>query len=114
MIVEQRSYTAHPGKVPEFLALVETEGLPIQRRHLGEPLGYFQAETGELNRVVHLWGYDSTEDRDSRRASLAADADWNAFVPKVLSLLVRMESVILRPAPFSAIGGRNMTEGATR
>lgn len=110
MIVEQRTYTAHPGQVPAFLKLVETEGLPIQRRHLGAPLGYFQAESGELNRVVHLWLYESAADRDSRRAALATDPDWVSFVPKVLPLLVRMESVILHPTPFSAIGNKRMTE----
>ncbi|MBM3555964.1 MAG: NIPSNAP family protein, partial [Alphaproteobacteria bacterium] len=30
MIVDERTYTLHPGKVPEFLKLHETEGLPIQ------------------------------------------------------------------------------------
>jgi len=74
-------------------------------------LGYFQSESGELNRIVHLWGFDSAADRETRRAALAADPDWIAFVPKVLPLLVRMESVILRPAPFSAIGGQPMTTG---
>jgi hypothetical protein len=114
MIVEQRSYTALPGQVPAFLALVEAEGLPIQHRHLGVPLGYFQSESGELNRIVHLWGYASAADRDNRRAALAADPDWTAFVPKVLPLLVRMESIILRPTRFSAIGGQSSTEGDTR
>jgi hypothetical protein len=111
MIVEHRSYTALPGKVPDVLALVGSEGLPIQRRYLGDPLGYFQSESGELNRIVHLWGFASAADREARRAALAVDADWMAFVPKVLPLLVRMESVILRPAPFSAIGGDPTTTG---
>lgn len=113
MIVEQRSYTALPGKVPEVLRLVGDEALPIQRPHLGEPLGYFYSESGELNRIVHLWGFASAADRENRRAALAADPAWIAFVPKVLPLLIRMESVILLPAAFSAIGGSRALQGET-
>lgn len=105
MIVEQRTYTTLPGNVPIFLELVEKEGLPIQRPHLGEPLGYFTSESGVLNQIVHLWGFADAGDRQRRRASLAVDAAWIAFVPKVLPLLNSMESRLLVPTAFSVIGG---------
>ena len=35
---------------------------------LGPPLGwYISMDIGELNQVVHLWGYESLADRASRR-----------------------------------------------
>lgn len=40
---------------------------------LGRLLGYFITEIGELNAVVHLWGYDSFEERARRRAALAGE-----------------------------------------
>lgn len=106
MIVEQRRYTLRPGAAPEFLALVRDEGLAIQVPHLGAPLGYFTSESGILNQVVHLWGFASAADREDRRRALAADADWQAFAPRVLPLIERMESQILVSTQFSAIGGQ--------
>ena len=37
MILEQRTYTLHPGKVQEFLGIVEEYGLPVHMD--GEPSG---------------------------------------------------------------------------
>jgi hypothetical protein len=105
MIVEQRRYTLRPGATPEFVALVRDEGLAIQTPHLGAPLGYFISKSGILNQIVHLWGFDSLGDREQKRRSLAADPAWKAFAPKVLPLIERMESQILIPTDFSAIGG---------
>jgi len=106
MIVEQRCYTLHPGRTGAFLALVRDEGLAIQKPHLGAPLGYFTSDSGVLNQVIHLWGFDSADARERCRAALAADPAWQDFVPRVLPLVDRMESRILVPTAFSAIGGQ--------
>ena len=71
MIVEERIYTIQPERMKEYLALYESEGFPIQKKVL-RMLGYFQTEIGVLNQVVHLWVYDSMEDR-SRKARRIAD-----------------------------------------
>ena len=42
---------------------------------LGNQIGFFYTEFGELNKVVHLYGYDSYEDRDKRRAILAKNKE---------------------------------------
>lgn len=100
MLVEQRTYTTHPGRWREYLALFEAEGLAIQRRTLGRMVGYYTSEIGELNQIVHLWAYRSLDERAERRARLLADPGFAAYVHKMLPLLVRQESRILRPAPF--------------
>ena len=105
MIVEERTYTLHPGKVPEYLALYEREGLALQRAALGTLVGYFSTEVGTLNQVVHLWAYQDLEDRSRRRAELLADPDWQAYFARIAPLLQRMESRLLVPAPFSPLGG---------
>jgi hypothetical protein len=105
MIVEERTYTLHPGKVPEYLALYEREGLALQRAALGTLVGYFSTEVGTLNQVVHLWAYQDLEDRSRRRAELLADPDWQAYFARVAPLLQAMESRLLVPAPFSPLGG---------
>jgi hypothetical protein len=103
MIVEERIYTLHPGKTGEYLALYQAEGMAIQTRILGRMLGFFTTDIGPLNQVVHLWGYDSFDERARRRAELYADPGWLAFVAKALPHLVRMESKILLPTAFSPI-----------
>jgi hypothetical protein len=101
VIVEMRTYLLQPGQQGLFLELMGSEGIAIERRILGRMLGFYTCEIGTLNQVVHLWGYDSFEDRQQRRAQLAANPQWIAFVPKVLPLIREMENKILTPAPFA-------------
>ena len=103
MIVEERIYTLEVGKVPEYLRLYEQEGFPIQLPILGNLVGYYSSEIGDLNLIVHLWGYESFEERTRRRAELIANEGWKAYVEKVRPWIVRQENRILVPAPFSPI-----------
>ena len=103
MIVEMRTYTLHPGKVGPYLALYEAEGLETQTRILGKLVGYYSTEVGDVNQVVHLWAYESFDERLKRRAALFADPKWLAYIPKIVGMLVSQESKILNPARFSPV-----------
>ena len=103
MIVEQRSYLVRPRKTGEFLSAVERLGLPLLKPILGGLIGYFVSETGALNEVVHLWAYESLEERARRRKILTAHPDWPRFTAAVEPLLERMETRILVPAPFTPL-----------
>jgi hypothetical protein len=103
MIVEERIYTLYPGKVSEMVKLYGEEGLALQQRHLGEFIGYFSTETGNLNQVVFMWGYDSLDDRAARRERLAQDPEWQRYLQKAVQLILTQENRILKPAPFSPI-----------
>lgn len=103
MIVDERTYTLYPGKVPEFYELYQAEGLEVQKRYLGNLLGFFQTEFGELNQIVHLWGYESLDDRQRRRAALFQDKQWLAYLAKARQYFIKMENRLLIPAPFSPI-----------
>jgi hypothetical protein len=101
VIVEMREYTLVPGKVPEYFKLYEAEGMKVQREILGRNLGYYSTEIGpSLNMVVHLWAYDSFDDRMARRKQLQAHPDWQAYVAKIRPMLIAQTSRILNPAPF--------------
>lgn len=100
MLVEMRTYTTHPGRLRDYLALYQAEGLAIQQRILGRLVGYYSSEIGELNQVVHLWAYQDLNERAQRRAALLADAGFKAYVQKMLPLLVKQESRILTPTAF--------------
>jgi len=103
MIVEERTYTLKPGTVQLYYQDYNPRGLAIQARILGNLIGYFHTEIGELNRVVHLWGYDSLAERERRRKALFEDAEWLAYLAQSPDIVVAMESRILVPAPFSPI-----------
>jgi hypothetical protein len=103
VIVEERIYTLHIGKVPEYMRLYEDEGLAIQTRILPRLVGYFSTEFGPLNQVVHLWAYDSLEERAQKRAELGADEGWKAYLAKIRPLIVSQENKLLVPAPFSPV-----------
>ncbi len=104
MIVEQRTYTLHIGAVPKYLAAYEAEGLAVQREILGRMVGYFSSDIGALHQIVHMWAYKDYAERSDRRAKLAADPRWQAYVPKIRPFQISQENKILIPASFSPWG----------
>jgi hypothetical protein len=102
MIVEERIYTFHPGKLPAWLKLYEEKGLVPQRRILGGLIGHYVTEVGTLNQAVHLWAYESVEDRERRRALLMQDEGFKEYLAAALPMIAKMENRILKPAPFYA------------
>jgi hypothetical protein len=103
MVYEERIYTIQPGRMVEYLRNYETLGLPVQMEVLGHLIGFFHTEVGGLNKVVHIWGYDSLDDRLARRATLAAHPDWPAYLEANLPLIVEQENRVLSPASFSPL-----------
>jgi hypothetical protein len=103
MIIDERTYTIHIGKIPAYLKLYQDEGLEIQKKTLGNLIGYFVTEVGALSTVVHLWAYDSMEERTRRRTALAADPAWQAYLAKMQPLVSAMENRILTPTSFSPL-----------
>jgi hypothetical protein len=101
MIVDQRTYTTRPGRLQDFVDTFAAQGLPLYVRYCGTLIGYFTSESGALNQVVHLWGYADAADRDTRRAALARDPGWQAFLDMAMPLLVNQESRLLTPTAFS-------------
>jgi hypothetical protein len=51
VIVEERIYTAIPGKALEYVRMYEAKGLAIQRPILGHLVDYFTSEIGTLNQL---------------------------------------------------------------
>ena len=103
MIVEERIYTLHPGKVAEMVRLYGEEGLALQERYLDKFIGYFTTETGNLNQVVFMWGFESLDDRAARRERMAQDPAWQRYLAKVTPLLLSQENRILKPTSFSPV-----------
>ena len=78
MIVEERTYHVFTGKLAEVVRLYAEEGTEVQQRHLGNLVGAFTVDIGDLSSIVQLWGYESLGERQERRAALQADEAWKA------------------------------------
>tara|TARA_R110002020_G_scaffold410770_5_gene620464 strand:+ start:32592 stop:32921 length:330 start_codon:yes stop_codon:yes gene_type:complete len=98
--VDERIYTLKAGQVPVFLKLYEEEGMEVQVRILGRMVGYYFTDIGPLNQIVHMWGYDSLDDRYERRKLLQAAPEWQSYAAKMRPLVTHVENKILVPAPF--------------
>ncbi|MGO4003361.1 NIPSNAP family protein [Pseudomonas fluorescens] len=103
MLIEQRTYHLKPGSLHEFLKVYEQEGLTLQSEALGNLIGYFQPQTGDLNRVIHLWGFANLEERNSRRAALSANPKWREFLGKAGGFVTAQHAEILSGTSFSPI-----------
>ena len=95
MIYEMRTYTLKPGTVAEF----ERRWAPlIEGRQRLSPLGaLWHTEIGPLNEMIHVWPYESLEERDRIRAQAVEQGIWP---PPTRELILRQRSEILQPAPF--------------
>lgn len=94
MLIEQVSYTLHPGRAPELIEAYRTEGMAIVRRHIPEVLGFLVADTGGLDDVSHLWAYPDAAARRHAIDGLLADEDWRRFAKTYGHLLVSRRSVL--------------------
>jgi len=105
MLIDHRTYTVRPGTMPQQLKLYEQFGLAAQKRHLGEPLAYLVAESGELNTYVHIWVYKDAADREARRAAMQADPEWQTFMRKNAEAgnLIKQVNKLMTPAAFAPI-----------
>jgi hypothetical protein len=103
MIVDERTYTLVPGSNKKYFEAYEREAMELQKSVLGNLIGYFQTEVGEVNQIVHLWGYESFEDRLRRREELRAHPVWKQFGVEGFPLVTRQQNRILIPTSFSPI-----------
>jgi hypothetical protein len=106
VIVEEREYRLVPGSAIRYLDAWRRLGREPQTRHLGEPVGVYTVEIGDLNTLIYLWSFTDLADRTRRRAGLADDADFAVFRKEVRDLLVSQSNRILLPAPQPGSSGK--------
>jgi hypothetical protein len=105
MLVDVRTYTVKPGCSAAQVELYGKYGFPVQVKHLGNPLCYLQAETGELNTLVHLWVYDSAADREQRRATQAKDPNWKIYLDesRKAGYVLAQRTSLMTPVAFAPL-----------
>ena len=70
MIIEMRTYDIKVGKLNEFINIYDSDIRKLHTKMLGNQIGFFFTEFGELNQVIHLYGFKSYDDRILRREKL--------------------------------------------
>lgn len=100
MYVEERMYRLKIGTAPEYFKHYQNEGMQIQLKHLPNLVGYYVTEVGGLNTIVHMWAYESLDERDRRRAAMQADPAWQQYLTKTRPLMETQETRLLKCAPF--------------
>jgi hypothetical protein len=101
VIIEERTYHVYTGRLAEVVRLYAEEGTEVQQQHLGNLIGAFTVDIGDLSSIVQLWGYDSLGERERRRAQLQADDRWKGFLQRLAPLIHTQRNRILVPTSFS-------------
>jgi len=92
MIYEQRTYTVKPGTLGDMIKAASTISREIRKDDYGKLEGYWSTEIGPLNQVLHMWSYNSFDERAQMRAELAKNQRWTSeYVPLIRPLLVRQD-----------------------
>jgi len=102
-IYELRTYTLHVGKMGEAVKLYSELGYPaLNKGGFDKKLvGYFQADTGTINQLVHMWKFDDDADRRAHWANLFAYAPFiEGFAAKFRPLVQTQEVKLLTAAPW--------------
>jgi hypothetical protein len=95
-IIEERCYVLHTHFGPkDYFDLYKGAPQKLQGETLGGFMGYYVTEVGQLNALVSLWRYESFEERQKRRAQLAAEPEWLSFLSKVRPMIRSMENRLL-------------------
>jgi hypothetical protein len=106
MLYEVRAYTFTPGRAEEA---VGDFGRIIERRVKLSPLvGFFHCALGGMNRILHIWEYESSAHREAVRAETLRQPWWP---PLKAEHILKQVTRLMRPAPFrprplsGALGG---------
>ena len=96
MIIEVRTYQLRPATLAEAERRF-AEALPIRERH-SKLAAFWHTEVGPLNQIIHVWAYDSFEQRAAVRAAAAKEEGWP---PAIREFITAQQSEVFVPAPFS-------------
>jgi hypothetical protein len=101
-IYEKRVYEVTVGQMAEVTRLYSTLGWPTLEaggfaQHL---IGYFISDTGDLHQLVHLWRFDSDDDRRAFWKRLFANEDFMVFARQLRPLVKSQNVQLLLAAPW--------------
>jgi hypothetical protein len=99
-VFELRSYQLRVGGIAP---IIETWSEAIDaRRQLSPLVVAMHCEMGDLNKLVHIWAYESLAHRAEARAEAASRKLWPPR-PAPAGTILQMENCILMPLSFSPL-----------
>jgi len=84
MLYELRTYTVKPGTLGDIVKAASTVSRDVRGDNYGKLEGYWFTEIGPLNQVMHMWSYESYDERTRLRGELAKNPRWNGeYIPLI-------------------------------
>jgi hypothetical protein len=101
-LFELRTYQLYVGKLGDAIKLYRELGWPaLEAGGFDKKLvGYFVADVGTINSLVHLWKFDDDADRRAHWARLFKDDDFMNFAGKFRPMLMSQQVQLLTEAPW--------------
>jgi hypothetical protein len=96
MIYEMRTYDLKTRSLPEVEKRFG-DAYEKRKKH-SELAAFWHTEIGPLNQIVHVWPYESLDERARIRAAAVKDGTWP---PKISEFIVNIQSDIMMPLPIS-------------
>ena len=102
VVYEKRTYSVDVGQMAEVIRLYSTLGWPaLEAGGFGTKLvGYFTSDTGELHQLIHLWRFDSDDDRRAHWKRLFENAEFMAFAKQMRPLPRSQDLQLMLAAPW--------------
>jgi hypothetical protein len=102
-LYELRTYTLHADKMAEAQKLYVEIGFPALKKggHDKHLLGYFVADTGMINQLVHIWKFKDDAERRAHWAAVQANKDFvEGFGARFRPLVLSPEVKLMTEAPW--------------
>jgi hypothetical protein len=106
MIYEQRTYKTVPGRLPNLLARMEKDNLPLWEKHGIRPVAFFTTVDESANGLVYLLAWESLDERETKWGAFQADPEWLAKKAESVKdgqIVESTANVMLRPTAFSRL-----------
>jgi hypothetical protein len=97
MIYEFRTYDLIPRTLPQYDSILQ-KSIAGGRKNISPLFGYFYSDFGRLNQALHIWPYESVEQRMTLRDEATKLDTWP---PATGDLLTGQSAEIFFPAPFN-------------
>jgi hypothetical protein len=105
-IYELRTYTAHPGKLPNLLEFFQNDTEPAFKRHDMKAIAYWvpQDAPAKENTFIYILEHPSREEANKNWDAFRKDAEWTAARMKAEAsgpITAKVVSVFMAPTDYS-------------
>lgn len=102
MIYDMRTYDLVPGKLQQYMDAVREVGKPVRESYGIKLAGWYYADVGRLNRVVHIWAYRDWEHLEQGKTGFRKDPRWTGeYLPRVRGAILRQQTQVMVSPDFA-------------